>query len=843
MKIDIKRILPFMILVTAIFSGVMVEWTFDKDWTTLSRDGDIIAKSKWVIQSERTYINKNSAYRNNVMCPRIIDNGGYETATRCYYAPDTYELLKRSLLKTKITEQDNKILKSVPFYAYGSRGSYAGFIKELTVFSDKATNIEEFPESFMVTWEPKDTRNYKLIWRLEKLDTSDYRSGHYTDCSYNFGNVKIDLKDECEKLDYVNIENSKATVYFKPTRFNQILDIGFVDPATMAYITPTPVDNANISVDNALINISIDESDLQTLDFDWEYTGSDDNLVGFWKFDESSGTNAEDSSDAGNNGTLTNMNTGLDNCTGNCSGWTTGGKKKNGIDFDGVNDYVKVDDSASIDVSTAFTMSAWIKTTELNDGYHRILHKNGAYSFVINNLGSKLGIYNWADTQWITSDADVLSTDTWHHAVVVFDGVDKQFYVDGVDAGSTADSTAFNINALDLYIGLDEDLSSFPFNGTIDHVKIYNTAHTAEQVWDEYMSTRPRFYEDSLVLAMNFDNNSDLGETNALAVDNTNVNNGTITNAVWTADGKYGGAMEFDGDGDYISFSASADTTVTYWKKNITDSDWIYIVNSSGTVYVDGSIGNIESIFVNKTRIGINSSGGYFNGTIDEVRIYNRALSADEIKWHYDSNLKKYNDTYWVLSANATNKSDGSYDYHSWANDTSGNEGTTSVRTVNIGIVPDDGTIWIYPKDNYETSIWMLDFGLTGGSVGNYSDSCGTITTANTDTVNTFKNGSYALSINGERSPLGNSEKLKFGMLNFPIRYDSDSYRIFFQVTDNLTADTVTQINLNVSEVMNRTGIITSIDVDTYTLYRINYFGGVYNDTGLCYEQPVKVGN
>jgi len=34
-------------------------------------------------------------------------------------------------------------------------------------------------------------------------------------------------------------------------------------------------------------------------------------------------------------------------------------------------------------------------------------------------------------------------------------------------------------------------------------------------------------------------------------------------------------------------------------------------------------------------------NGGYFNGTIDEVRIYNRALSAEEIKEHYQGGIRR----------------------------------------------------------------------------------------------------------------------------------------------------------------------------------------------------------
>jgi len=137
---EVKNILGIIIIVIAVFGGITLKWQFDKDWTSLYRDGDLIAKSKWIVNAERTYINKNSWYRTNVICPRIIANGGYETATRCYYADDTYEPLSRSLIGTTIEgiNQTNSYLvrKSTPNYKYGTRGAYAGFLIEDMTFKE-----------------------------------------------------------------------------------------------------------------------------------------------------------------------------------------------------------------------------------------------------------------------------------------------------------------------------------------------------------------------------------------------------------------------------------------------------------------------------------------------------------------------------------------------------------------------------------------------------------------------------------------------------------------------------------------------------------------------------------
>ena len=86
--VNVKTIIiGTILLVIAIFSGAVLEWQFDKDYVSLSRDGEIIAKEKWTVEVERTYFTLNSWYRKNVMRPRIEKEGGYRTATRCYYPP------------------------------------------------------------------------------------------------------------------------------------------------------------------------------------------------------------------------------------------------------------------------------------------------------------------------------------------------------------------------------------------------------------------------------------------------------------------------------------------------------------------------------------------------------------------------------------------------------------------------------------------------------------------------------------------------------------------------------------------------------------------------------------
>jgi len=74
-------------------------------------------------------------------------------------------------------------------------------------------------------------------------------------------------------------------------------------------------------------------------------------------------------------------------------------------------------------------------------------------------------------------------------------------------------------------------------------------------------------------------------------------------------------------------------------------NEWHHVVVTwnKGTVlgYYEGSqtLDNTYTGTITSTNMVIGSkerTGGYFNGTIDEVAIYNRVLSANEIRTHYD---------------------------------------------------------------------------------------------------------------------------------------------------------------------------------------------------------------
>ncbi len=79
-------------------------------------------------------------------------------------------------------------------------------------------------------------------------------------------------------------------------------------------------------------------------------------LAGYWNFDEGSGQNVYDATGYGNDGTLASSTDSSDEDPT----WETG-KVGGALEFDGVDDYVKIPDSASLDITGAITIEFWVK--------------------------------------------------------------------------------------------------------------------------------------------------------------------------------------------------------------------------------------------------------------------------------------------------------------------------------------------------------------------------------------------------------------------------------------------------------------------------------------------------
>jgi len=208
-------------------------------------------------------------------------------------------------------------------------------------------------------------------------------------------------------------------------------------------------------------------------------TKSFPNLVGLWHFDEGVGVDpVVDSSGYGNNGNVFGATTGV------------AGKFGNALSFDGVDDYVSILHSTSLDISSVITVEAWVKADTLGS-QNAIIRKGLWLPAVIKSWGldiqqiggvkkARFFIYDGATAKIAYSGA--ITAGTWHHLAGTYDGAKVDIYLDGSNALSTSATHVGDIdtNTEDIVIGMRKN-DCF-FDGLIDEVRIWNIARTEFQL-------------------------------------------------------------------------------------------------------------------------------------------------------------------------------------------------------------------------------------------------------------------------------------------------------------------------------------------------------------------------
>jgi len=385
-------------------------------------------------------------------------------------------------------------------------------------------------------------------------------------------------------------------------------------------------------------------------------TPPNDNLVGFWPLNETSGTNAPDESGNGNDGTITTPV------------WASG-ISGNALKAD----QVSIPDADVLDISDNISISLWMKIDSYHTNYAETLGKqtnttDSQFNMYLfgdyegNGDEGRLRFYGTAGGSWkeLSALTGKLNLDQWYHIVWVYNStIGGQLYLDGEAYGGLTRSGTLATNNQSIISGLVHEY--------IDEVRIYNKALTADEV-------------------------------KALHDFPAGGNHGTVYGASLTT-GKFGKCYSFDGVDDYIDLpilplSAAGDFTVGAWinrasltsdegtetvvsleesvgycrlewgdsdntlygyfndgsshhfigKTVISSSEWYHVAyTKSGNnfaFYVNGILKGTDTGSINAgdgiEAIGCRANGtGYdynWNGLIDQVQIYNKALSQSDIK-------------------------------------------------------------------------------------------------------------------------------------------------------------------------------------------------------------------
>jgi hypothetical protein len=188
-------------------------------------------------------------------------------------------------------------------------------------------------------------------------------------------------------------------------------------------------------------------------------------LVGWWKFDETGGGTAKDSSGNNHDGIL----------IGDAK-WAKG-KIGGAIELDGNGDFVKIADKAAFDIGGQVTVACWVNIRSVPHDYTAIVTK-GDNSWRLSTAGRQrkfhASVSDW--NRLVVDGSRMVNPNEWHHVAAVYDGKEVRIYVDGKLDASRPWKDGIAKNNFDVLIGENAQQMGRSFDGLIDEVRIYNYA-------------------------------------------------------------------------------------------------------------------------------------------------------------------------------------------------------------------------------------------------------------------------------------------------------------------------------------------------------------------------------
>ncbi len=201
----------------------------------------------------------------------------------------------------------------------------------------------------------------------------------------------------------------------------------------------------------------------------------DAGMVGWWKFDDGSGSTAADSSD-----------NGYDSEVFGDAQWIEG-VVNGALDLDGANDYVDMPINPLLNTLTNCTFATWVDWSGAGGAWQRIFDYGSGESinmFLTPNTGGNelrfaITINTNADEDQTTADG--LLPTGWHHVAVVID-IDNTTHTLYLDGDVADENTEARLTPSDLgqttqnWLGRSQYAADAYFNGALDDFRIYNRA-------------------------------------------------------------------------------------------------------------------------------------------------------------------------------------------------------------------------------------------------------------------------------------------------------------------------------------------------------------------------------
>jgi len=214
-------------------------------------------------------------------------------------------------------------------------------------------------------------------------------------------------------------------------------------------------------------------------------------LVAALSFSEGAGTAVHDLSGTGNNGVVSGAT------------WTAGGRYGKALSFDGVSNWITIDDAPSLALTTGMTLEAWVNPASLA-GWQTVLYKERpdpsgaglAWSLYASDSTAPPAAYaalaGTANPWTHVTGTSMLALNGWAHLAASYDGASLRLYVNGTLVRTLSLPGRLAVGTGPLRIGGNAPSIPFGgqfFKGLIDEVRIYNRALSQAQIQTD-MATR-----------------------------------------------------------------------------------------------------------------------------------------------------------------------------------------------------------------------------------------------------------------------------------------------------------------------------------------------------------------
>lgn len=254
----------------------------------------------------------------------------------------------------------------------------------------------------------------------------------------------------------------------------------------------------NFTIENITAYITGQDAN-ESIAYDWRKNGVSDTVLNL-PFDVNGSigntTNVKDFTSYGNNCTTGNGSSEANPMwNSSCGAFTSSGGC---YMFDGKDDALDCGNKDSFNITNQITISVWVNTFELAVKSYIIVDKlSGNNGFSLFQYSNALGFYIGNGTGTESAGAySPITTNTWYHVVGTYDvngGANNlKVYVNGI-VRQIATGNGFENDNGPLVIGAGNEMVTNYFNGSIDHVQVWNRTLSASEIAMIYSNGAGRY--------------------------------------------------------------------------------------------------------------------------------------------------------------------------------------------------------------------------------------------------------------------------------------------------------------------------------------------------------------